>query len=322
MAVIRPEIQELLDMFENIGLQDFPEMGAELARATFAELRVAPDNLPPLYDIADRSIPGPVGDIPVRVYRPDDSPDLPVLVWFHGGGWVLGDLETGELPCRTMAHRAGCAIVSVEYRLAPESTFPAAYDDCMTALQWVADHTEELGVDPSRIAVGGDSAGGNLAAVAALEAAERGLPVVFQLLVYPAVEADFTNLSYTENGNGYFLTRRGMQWFWDQYTTPEQRSHPRVAPLANDLASSGLAPAWVFTAEYDPLRDEGRRYAAALEEAGVPVERAHADDMIHGIFGMTLECGEEVRAQASNALRRAFAGNTARAEIPLSPRLT
>ena len=306
--MLRPEIRELLDMFEAMPLPDFPDMGAEEARQTFARLRAKPEKLPDLHNIETMSIPGLAGAIQVRIYRPTAQPNLPALVWFHGGGWVLGDLETGDLPSIVLSHRTQCVVISVDYRLAPESRFPAAFDDCLAGLDWVRSHADTLGIDPERIAVGGDSAGGNLAATVAIEAAARNWSLCHQVLVYPVINDDFTTGSYTENATGYFLTRRGMRWFWDQYTTAEQRTDPRVAPLRSDLAAHGsrLAPAWIFTAQYDPLRDEGRGYADALERAGVVVERAHADDMIHGVFGMTLEAGEEVRAAAAEALRRAY----------------
>ena len=301
-------------MFEAMPLPDFPDMGAEGSRETFRKLRAKPENLPELHSIETSSLPGPAGDVPIRVYRPTDETDLPVLVWFHGGGWVLGDLETGDLPSIVLCHRARCVVVSIDYRLAPEAKFPAAYDDCLAGLSWVRDNAEALHVDPLRIAVGGDSAGGNLAAAVAVEAAARNWPLRHQLLVYPAIAPDLSTDSFSDNATGFFLTKRGMQWFWDQYTEPKQRDDPRVAPLNADLAAvaADLAPAWVFTAEYDPLRDEGRAYADRLEQVGVPVERAHATDMIHGVFGMTLECSEEVRALAAEALRRAFASPSGR----------
>ncbi len=312
---LRDECQGLLDKLIELEIPDFPDMTPERAREIFVFLRVAPDHLPDVGSITEQTVPGPngEGDIPVRIYRPADSETssdepLPVMVWFHGGGWVLGDLETGDLPCRAMCRDAQCVIVSVDYRLAPENPFPAAFEDCMAVTEWVLANTEELDVDAARVAVGGDSAGGNLAACVAIEATRQGLGLTHQHLVYPVIAPDYSTPSYSENASGYFLTTRGMEWFWDQYTTPDDHNDPCVVPTAatgTELASH-LPPAYVFTAGYDPLRDEGRAYAETLAKVGVPVEEAHLDDVIHGVFGMTLACGDEARAASSAALRRAF----------------
>jgi acetyl esterase len=312
---LRPEVVELLEMFTEIGLKDFPEMTPDEARQTFIDLRVAPDNLPQVDRIENRSIDGPAGPMAIRIYRPadvggDSRNRAPTLVWFHGGGWVLGDLETSDLPCRVLAGDAGCVVVSVDYRLAPEHPFPAAFDDCLAATRWARAAADQLGLDPERLAVGGDSAGGNLAAAVAIAAAAEGIDLHHQLLVYPVVEPVFDSPGYRDNGEGYFLTRRGMEWFWNAYTEPDDHRDPRVVPTAADLdaLASTLAPAWVFTAGYDPLCSEGQGYADRLEQAGVRVTRAHMDDVIHGVFAMTLACSDEARTMAARALADAFSG--------------
>jgi acetyl esterase len=207
------------------------------------------------------------------------------LVYFHGGGWVIGSIETHDALCRELTMEAGVVVVSVEYRLAPEHKFPAAADDAYAAVRWVAQHAAELGIDPARIGVGGDSAGGNLAAVVALQARDLGgPPLALQLLIYPITCDDLGTPSYVENAEGYMLTRADMAWFWSQYLSdPAQGDDPRVSPLrAGDL--SGLPPAFILTAEYDPLRDEAEAYAARLEQAGVPVRMRRYDGMIHGFL--------------------------------------
>jgi acetyl esterase len=223
----------------------------------------------------------------VRIYKPEGRPPLPALVYFHGGGWVIGSLETHDGACRELANRIGCAVVSVDYRLAPESRYPAAAEDCYAATQWVAENAKALGVDAKRIAIGGDSAGGNLAAVVALMARDRGGPALrHQLLIYPVTDADFERASYRENAEGYLLTTKAMAWFWGHYV-PElaQRQDGYAAPLrAKDLA--GLPPAFVLTAEFDPLRDEGEAYAKRLAQAGVPTRLQRYDGAIHGFFAM------------------------------------
>jgi acetyl esterase len=259
--------------------------------------------------VKDLEVPGPAGQVPVRVYRPSEQPDLPVLVYFHGGGWAICSIETHDVTCRELANGAGCVVVSVGYRLAPEHRFPAAPEDCYAALGWAARHAASLGGDPGRIAVGGDSAGGNLAAVVALLARERGGPRLrHQLLVYPVTDHAFDTSSYRENAEGPLLTQEMMRGFWDLYLAREEDGrHPHASPLrAQDL--SGLPPAHVITAEYDPLRDEGEAYARRLAAAGVPVVQRRYDGMIHGFFGFTamIDRAGEAVAEAARELRRAF----------------
>jgi acetyl esterase len=249
-----------------------------------------PATLAPVRSVDDNSIPGPAGDIPIRVYRPDVDGSVPTVVFFHGGGFVIGDLDTHDDHARLICHEVEAVVVSVDYRLAPEHPFPAGFEDCRAATRWVADHISELGGDAQRIAVAGDSAGGNLSAAVALTATRDGGPqLAAQLLIYPGVDFrddDTLHPSRTENGEGYFLTLEDMKWFHSQYLHDEAHmSDPRASVLlAQDL--SGLPPAVVGTGEYDPLRDEGEAYAKALEASGVKVVLRRYDGLIHGFFGM------------------------------------
>jgi acetyl esterase len=209
---------------------------------------------------------------------------LPLLVFFHGGGFMYGDLDSHDAPCRVLAERAGVRVLAVTYRLAPEHPFPAAYDDALAAYAWAVEHAESLGCDPARIAVGGDSAGGNLAAGVALEAARRGWPLAFQLLVYPVTDAEHATRSYTMFDDGFYLTRDFMQLAADSYNPPGQDLRdPRISPYHAELPA-GLAPAYVVTAGFDPLRDEGEAYARRLSEAGVDVTLQRFPDQIHGFL--------------------------------------
>ena len=281
-----PAAQMMLDSMIAAGLAFRPGTTPEQRRA--AMLGVMPDSarIEPVREVRDRSIPGPVGEIPVRVFRPSDA-TRPMLVWFHGGGWVTGSIETHDLVCRQLAVAVDAVVVSVEYRLAPETKFPGAVDDCVAAWSWVAAHAAELGADAERIAVGGDSAGGNLAAVVALVARDEGLPApVHQLLVYPVTDHEFERPSMIENAHGYFLETDTMRWFYDHYArTPDDFADWRMSPLRAPTVA-GVAPATVLTAEYDPLRDQGEAYARRLAEAGVPAEIVRADGVFHGYFGM------------------------------------
>jgi len=232
-----------------------------------------------------------------------------VLVYLHGGGWVLCSIETHDPTCRELANGAGCVVVSVGYRLAPEHRFPAPAEDCYAALEWVARNTASLGGDPARIALGGDSAGGNLTAAVTLMARDRGGPrLVHQLLVYPVLDHAFDTDSYRENADGLLLTRDMMRSFWASYLAREEDGrHPYASPLrASDLA--GLPPAHVITAEYDPLRDEGEAYARRLAAAGVPCVQRRYDGMIHGFFGFTqmVDRARDAVADAARELRRGF----------------
>jgi acetyl esterase len=260
--------------------------------------------------VEDRIIPGPESTLPVRIYTPQGSGPFPVLVWFHGGGWVVGDLDTADATCRNLTVGANCLVVSVDYRLAPETKFPGPAEDCYAATRWVEQNAASISADPGRIAVGGDSAGGNLAAAVSLMARDRGVSLpIFQLLVYPVADRNFDTESYVDNAEGYQLTRDGMVWYWDHYLKDDtDASNPYAAPLqASDL--SGLPPALVITAEYDPLRDEGEAYARRLEAAGVSIVCTRYDGMIHGFFGMAaaIDKGKQAIDQASSALQNAFA---------------
>jgi acetyl esterase len=231
-------------------------------------------------------------------------------VWFHGGGWVVGDLETADPTARHLTAGATCVVISVDYRLAPETKFPGAADDCYAATVWAAQQAPRLNGDPSKIAVGGDSAGGNLAAAVALMARERGgLSLAFQLLVYPVTARDFDMPSYRQNAEGYGLTLDAMRWYWDHYLQhPDDASNPYAAPLVAENLK-GLPPALVITAECDPLRDEGEAFAKRLQAAGVPTTYSRYNGMIHGFFGMAavLDKGKQAVAEACAALQHAFA---------------
>ena len=300
-----PEIQQLLSLVQD-DMSVAHNLSAEQLRDFFDARRQVPDDIASVHEVMPLNIPAEHGDISCRVYKPVDSKNLPVLVWFHGGGWVLGDLDTADYPCRHIAAESGCIVLSVNYRLAPEHAFPAAFDDCLTALQWTFNNADSIGADKNRIAAGGDSAGGNLAACVCIAAKELNLDVRFQLLVYPVIEPDFENTSYSENADGYFLTKNLMQWFWDRYVPDtSMRSDVRVMPLSADL--SGLPPAWLLTAGFDPLRDEGVKYAEALQAAGVAVNTAQTDDTVHGFFTMPVAGGIAARKMAAAQLKQALA---------------
>jgi len=286
------------------------EVDAKTARA-MAKALVAATAAPrqEVAQVVDRTIPGPGGPVPVRIYTPSDPGPRGALVYCHGSGFVIFDLDSHDAECRALCNRAAATVVSVDYRLAPEHKFPAAVDDSWAALAWTAAHAAELGVDPARLAVGGDSAGGNLAAVIAQIARDRGGPrLAFQLLVYPVTDARLGHPSMDENAEGYGLTKAQMAWFIEQYVRSEaDRLDPRCSPL---LAKScaDLAPALVITAEYDPLRDEGEAYAQRLIAAGVRTTLTRYTGMIHGAFQMhgNVDAGRAMLEQAGAALRAAI----------------
>jgi acetyl esterase len=307
---IDPQARAILDGAAALNAPSVEEVGVEEARRSLAALVAMQSPSPDLGGVEDRQIPGPAGKIPVRVYTPLGAGPFPVLVYFHGGGFVLCNVDTHDGTCRSIAAGSGCVVVSVDYRLAPEHRFPAAAEDCYAATRWVAGNAGLIGGDATRIGVGGDSAGGNLAAVTALMCRDRGGPRLgFQLLVYPVIDAACDTPSFRENAEGYYLTASAMRWFWAHYLAePHDGAHPYATPLrAPDL--SGLPPALIITAEYDPLRDEGETYAKRLGAAGVPVTLSRYDGMIHGFFsmGMMLDRGREAMAEAAAALRSALA---------------
>ena len=304
-----PALQGLLDAMAEAAGPRLEEMTPAEARAMYESTQLPAPEPIELPSIVDRTIPGPAGEIPVRVYTPEGSGPHPGLVYFHGGGWVIGSPDSHDVSCRQLARDAGAVVVSVDYRLAPEHRYPAAADDCYAATQWTVANAAELGIDPARVAIGGDSAGGNLTAAVALMARDRGGPaLVFQLLIYPVTDADFTRASYVDNAEGYFLTTSAMQWFWDHYVPdPAQRAEALCAPLrADDL--SGLPPALVQTAEYDPLRDEGEAFADRLKQSGVPTTLTRYDGLIHGYFAMGAVAprANEAVAEAVAALKAAY----------------
>ncbi|HUY20964.1 MAG TPA: alpha/beta hydrolase [Acidimicrobiales bacterium] len=283
---VDPQVRTFLDGFEDTTepiSTSSPAEAREVMKLA-ALLARAPEAPAPT---SDRTVPGRGGDIPVRVYRPDAEGPLPVVVYFHGGGFVIGGIESHDPLCQQLATRVPAVVVSVEYRLAPEHRFPAAVDDAFDALRWVSANAAALGGDAARLAVAGDSAGGNLSAVVSLLARDAGgPPVAFQLLIYPATDLTMSTPSHRLNGEGYLLTREEMDWFMGHYLPDDvDRRLPTLSPLfADDL--SGLPPALVVTAEFDPLRDEGEAYGARLEEAGVEARVARYDGMIHGFVSL------------------------------------
>ncbi|GAA3129271.1 alpha/beta hydrolase [Streptosporangium carneum] len=308
---LHPEAQRIID---RNGVQDqgeAPELDVAAMREGFRLAWTIPDDLQPVGDVVDTAFPGPAGDVPVRVYTPEGEGSFPAFVWFHGGGWTIGSLDENEVACRAACVGANAVVVSVDYRLAPENPFPSAAEDAYAALLWVHGNAEGLSVDPSRIAVGGESAGGNLAAVTALKARDLGGPEIsLQVLISPVLgHPDDGRASYRDYSEGYFLSKDGMDWFFSQYPrNASDLDDPYLLPLrSKDL--SNLAPALILEAEYDVLRDEGVEYAKALEDAGNQVELVIFDGMIHGFFGpLAVELAEVsgVKNCVNEALRSAY----------------
>jgi acetyl esterase len=260
------------------------EQGVEGARRTHAEqTRLVAGPPEPVAEVSEHAVDGPGGPIPVRVYRPETEERPGAIAYFHGGGWVVGTLDTYDPLARALANAAGAVVVSVDYRLAPENPFPAAVTDCWAAVNWLADHADDLGADPDRLAVGGDSAGGNLATVVARRARDAFVPSLrHQLMVYPALDPTTSSASYRELAEGYLLNAADMRWYWHQYLGCADPELPDLAPAWADLGE--LPPATIITAEYDPLRDEGEDYARRLEHAEVPVALHRFAGVTHGFF--------------------------------------
>lgn len=304
-----PQAQKILKEAAALGLPAYQDLSPTEARKQMLELAPPVDPLLSVKRVEDRSIPGPERDIPIRLYYPMGEPPFPVLVYFHGGGWVIGDLETHHGFCHALAKTSNCLVVSIDYRLAPEYRYPAAVEDAYAATKWVAENAAGIQADADRLAVCGDSAGGHLAAVVAMMARDRkGPPIKLQILIYPITDFNFNTPSYLENREGYVLTRDLMQWFWDHFIADEADANdPYVSPLrARNL--SDLPEALIITAEYDPLRDEGEAYGEKMRAAGVNVKLTRYPGMMHAFIRMTahLDKAKEALDEVSGTIREAL----------------
>jgi acetyl esterase/lipase len=302
---LQPDVAMVLDMMAMLELPPVESMSPEEARTFMAAASAMRPPGPDVAEIVDGVLPGAAGDLEYRLYRPEGEGPHPIVAYFHGGGWVLGGRDSDDPLCRDLCVRSDAVVVSVDYRHAPEHPFPAAAEDGFAALQWIGANAIPLGGIPGQLAVAGWSAGANVAAVASQMARDSGGPdLVAQLLLNPVTDCDLSRPSYVENGEGYVLTKSLMEWFWGHYTDPEDRGDPRVCPLrSSDL--SNLPPAVVVTCEFDPLRDEGQAYAAALEAAGVPTRHVFGRGHTHTSLTMVdvVLSGAPVRAEIAEALR-------------------
>jgi acetyl esterase len=305
-----PNMKALLDQMAAIGAPPIHSLSVAQARASMDAMVAMMGRGEDVASVEDRTIDAGGRPVPVRRYRPSAVPDgpAPTLVFYHGGGFVIGGLASHDRDCRALANRGRCQVIAVDYRLAPEHPFPAAVEDAVAALEFVVQHAADLEVDPARLAVGGDSAGGNLAAVAALHARDVGIPLRLQLLIYPAVggaEGDYP--SRVENATGYMLDAESISWFTNAYFPGGAPDDWRAAPMAA-ASHEGVAPALVITAEFDPLRDEGEAYANTLQAAGVAAKASRYDGLIHGFFGMgaIVPAADAAVDEAGEALRGAL----------------
>lgn len=284
-----PQCQALIDMVNQAGGAPFDANDYQAAREGYRQtIAVYKHPTPTLFEVSDQQIPGTDGNtITIRHYRPNEDSDLPALIFFHGGGWAVGDLDTHDHVCRYLSAKGQCVVISVDYRLAPEHPFPAPFNDCLAVVRWAHRNAGELQIDASRIGVGGDSAGGNLAAAVCLQLREeQDTKLKFQLLIYPACDFSANHPSMVDNGEGYLLTRAAMEKFTAWYLPEEKLKQDfRASPQLAD-SHSDLPPAFVMTAGFDPLRDEGQHYAKTLTAAGVPTQYSCYDGMIHGFLRM------------------------------------
>jgi acetyl esterase len=307
---LHPQIEAMREARMRSGAPQLYTLSVAQARAAdLASIRAGGGDPEPVFEVVDRTIPGPAGELPLRVYRPSPEPDLPVLAYFFGGGWTLGSIDTSDGVCRHLANAVPCLVATVGYRLAPEWTFPAAVDDCYTATRWLRTHAAELGGDGRRVAVAGDSAGGNLAAAVTLMMRDRaGAGLAGQVLVYPNTDYASDTASLRENADPWLFNATSVGWYWSHYlASVEDGFDPLASPLrAED--HSGLPPALVITAEFDPLRDQAEEYAHRLEAAGVPVRLRRYDGMVHGFFTMagTVDAARSALDETATHLRECF----------------
>jgi acetyl esterase len=304
-----PQVKIILEEAAALGLPAYQDLSPTEARKQMLAQSPAVQTTLSVKKVVDRKIPGPAGDIPIRLYYPAGDAPFATLVYFHGGGWVIGDLDTHHAFCHALAKTSECLVVAVDYRLAPEHRYPAAVEDAYAATQWVAENSELIQADPDRFAVCGDSAGGHLAAVVSLMARDRKGPRIdLQILIYPITDCCFDTPSYEENREGYMLTRDLMKWFWNHFINAESEADdPYVSPLRAKNFSN-LPPALILTAEYDPLRDEGEAYGKKLQEAGVNLTLTRYPGMIHAFIRMTalLDKANEALGQVAVALKEVF----------------
>jgi len=310
MALL-PEIQAQLDQMAASGRPPLQQRSVAQARAFHVQDAPALNGpAGPVASVQDRMVPGPAGELPVRIYAPEGEPPFPIVVWFHGGGWVVGTLDSYDPLCRALAAAVPAVVVSVDYRLAPEHRWPAAVEDAYAATMWASRHAAELGGAQHRLAVAGDSAGGNLAAVVALGARDRGGPAIaFQLLVCPALDVAGDTGSWREFAEGLDLTAAGMRWYWDHYLGEADGAAPDASP-ARAAFLGGLPPALVIVASHDILRDEGEAYAARRADAGVAAAATRIPGVVHGFFRWraVTPAADQALQQAAGALRTALAG--------------
>ena len=307
---VDPQVAAVLQEFAAQGRPPLYELSVDEARTAAEEMVALAGDPIEVGSVGDISIPVDGATIPARVYTPQSAGPHPVVMFFHGGGWVICSLDTHDNVCRAISRDADAIVVSVAYRMAPEHRFPVAAHDCFAATRWVAEHAATFGGDASRLAVCGDSAGGNLSAVVSHMARDAGEPALaFAALIYPAVDMTAEGGSMTDNATGYFLEEKSMQWFMHHYVSPEERTHPMASPLLNaDL--SGLPPCFIATCEFDPLRDEGEAYGAALRASGVAAETKRYDGLIHAVINMTgvLDGGRTLLADVGSRLHTALHG--------------
>jgi acetyl esterase len=307
---LHPQVLSLLEMFKARNLPPVEEQDLQSARAAYTESSKVMNKYEEIFRVENKKIRGYKDEISIRIYTPNDHRLLPALIYFHGGGWVIGNIDTHDALCRSFANEAQCKVISVDYSLAPEHKFPVGVEDAFLATKWLSDHGEELGIDADSIAVGGDSAGGNLAAVVCYLANQRKGPLIrYQLLFYPSTGFALTD-SHEKYGGGYYLTKATMKWFGEQYfNLPSETQSPLAAPmLIPDGDAALLPPAYIVTAEYDPLCDGGENFAKKLSNLGVDTTYVCYPGMIHGFMCMTayIEDGEKAIKEAAHFLKKQF----------------